>query len=70
LENDPCKGCMYRGVGRKVCDTCSRRYLDRYKPMPPPKKISPAAVQLLTLAAITSAQTPYERKEVPHDPIT
>lgn len=48
MNNDLCDGCKFRACKR--CDTCSRRYADRYEPIPPPRQKSATEVQRLTLA--------------------
>ena len=58
--DDPCKGCMHQpGKGRnRVCTVCSRLYMDKYKPTPPPKPLSPTALSALVITETLIQTTP------------
>lgn len=65
ITNKPengCDGCRFTR-GAKRCETCSRRYADRFEPPPPPKPMSRnAAMALATiLAATTLTDDAYTR---------
>jgi hypothetical protein len=59
-----CEGCMFERIHAKRCNICSRKYLDRYEPIPPPKPMSKKAAMalstLFTIAAMTKIDgNPY-----------